>query len=333
MVDVQLIMNDSEFAEAIAKATENMLRETYGLDVTTSLQQTPKTNVELTGINFKFEGSSIAPNYYVDELYADYRKGIPIENITKRVCEDVKRAHESAPEIPNLTPDEAREHIILTLVNTERNQKLIANCPHFEVGDLTAIPRWTVAEDMSFVVTNQIAANMQLTPNEVLLIGQHNVDETEFKIQPMEQAMRELFESQGMDQSDLDLLFPGEVNCPKMLVVTAQNNFQGSRAILSENAMNQALSILDTDSAIILPSSIHEVLVLPDDGKMTEKELRAMVNEVNATQVPVQDYLSDSVYKYDGRKITVMREDLKMNSPKTDQPKVERTVHYSGMKM
>ena len=50
---------------------------------------------------------------------------------------------------------------------------------------------------------------------------------------------------------------------------------------------------------IVLPSSIHELLILPDNGSMQLSELEAMVREVNATQVAPEDRLSDKVQYYD----------------------------------
>ena len=49
----------------------------------------------------------------------------------------------------------------------------------------------------------------------------------------------------------------------------------------------------------ILPSSTHEVLILPDDCGMTYQELKAMVMEINSTQVSPEDRLADEVYHYD----------------------------------
>ena len=51
----------------------------------------------------------------------------------------------------------------------------------------------------------------------------------------------------------------------------------------------------------ILPSNIHEVLIVPDNGEMGLKDLEAMVKEVNATQVAPADKLTDSVYHYDSQ--------------------------------
>ena len=51
----------------------------------------------------------------------------------------------------------------------------------------------------------------------------------------------------------------------------------------------------------ILPSSIHEILIVPDNGKMGLSDLENMVKEVNATQVAPEDKLTDNVYHYDSQ--------------------------------
>ena len=51
----------------------------------------------------------------------------------------------------------------------------------------------------------------------------------------------------------------------------------------------------------ILPSSIHECLIAPDNGEMKYEDLQAMVKDVNATQVDPADKLTDSVYHYDSK--------------------------------
>ena len=49
----------------------------------------------------------------------------------------------------------------------------------------------------------------------------------------------------------------------------------------------------------VLPSSLHETIVVPDDGNMDFKALLAMVTEINATEVDTRDKLTDQVYHYD----------------------------------
>lgn len=55
----------------------------------------------------------------------------------------------------------------------------------------------------------------------------------------------------------------------------------------------------------ILPSSLHEVLIVPASKNMDLSELEDMVREVNATQVAPPDKLSDSVYRYDREHRTI----------------------------
>ena len=49
----------------------------------------------------------------------------------------------------------------------------------------------------------------------------------------------------------------------------------------------------------ILPSSIHEVLLLPDTGREDSKGLKKVISEVNRTQVAPEEVLSDTLYRYD----------------------------------
>ena len=49
---------------------------------------------------------------------------------------------------------------------------------------------------------------------------------------------------------------------------------------------------------IILPSSIHEVLILADNHTHEYEMFRDMVRHVNAEDVPKEDILSDELYLY-----------------------------------
>lgn len=64
--------------------------------------------------------------------------------------------------------------------------------------------------------------------------------------------------------------------------------------------MDQAAEKLGGDF-YILPSSIHEILLVPDNGDKAADDLRDMVREVNATQVSPEEKLTDNVYHYDSK--------------------------------
>ena len=83
-----------------------------------------------------------------------------------------------------------------------------------------------------------------------------------------------------------------------MFVATVPDKIHGAGVIAYPNFMEDAAQKMGGDF-FVLPSSIHEVLLVKDNGQMTAKELENMVKEVNATQVEPADQLTDHVYHYD----------------------------------
>ena len=98
----------------------------------------------------------------------------------------------------------------------------------------------------------------------------------------------------GMSVED----FPMDMSGPQMYVVTNEEGFHGAAAAFYPDFMDNAAKELG-GNFFILPSSVHEMLFLPDDGHMNVSELRDMVTSINASEVAPADRLTDSVYHYD----------------------------------
>ena len=79
----------------------------------------------------------------------------------------------------------------------------------------------------------------------------------------------------------------------------------------------------------VLPSSVHEVLVVPKRADMDVKDLEHMVQEVNATQVAVEEQLSDHVYMYDAKEHEFLRAD-KAEAREQKSPEHESTNMEQG---
>ena len=56
----------------------------------------------------------------------------------------------------------------------------------------------------------------------------------------------------------------------------------------------------------LLPSSIHEFLIVPKSEYICQENLRRIVKEVNSTQIGPEELLSDHIYYFDGEIITKM---------------------------
>ena len=56
----------------------------------------------------------------------------------------------------------------------------------------------------------------------------------------------------------------------------------------------------------ILPSSIHEVILVPESFGLEPERMQEMVKEINQTGVALEEVLSDSVYYFDGEEIRIV---------------------------
>ena len=314
-----------EFANELARQIERRFFEDYGLSVEAKSHPVMKTNVEKQGITVHFEDSNVAPTVYADVAYQQYMDGdVSIPEVAEKMCEGVYEAHKHSPEIPELTPEEARKHITLTPVNSEKNQPLLDKTPHFEVlgGELSAIPRWYLNDNASFVVSNDMCGTLGLTPDEVLKIGQQHIDSQHFEAIPMQEILSEM-----MGGDFMEMMPP--MDGPQMIVLTSDNKIQGSNALLSSEALDHVHDMIG--DYVVLPSSIHEVICVPITGDMTPEDMREMVREVNMWQVAPEERLSDQIFKYDGQKLTVVGESFKMDTPKLDAPKIDELTVRMAM--
>ena len=92
---------------------------------------------------------------------------------------------------------------------------------------------------------------------------------------------------------------------PRELAYILSNKSRTNGAVyLASSEVMEKISRLFPDGIYLLPSSVHEILVLPKgkDGLWREKtpfELGEMVREVNRTSVEREEILSDRIYEYD----------------------------------
>ena len=109
-------------------------------------------------------------------------------------------------------------------------------------------------------------------------------------------------EKAGMTEDELqqilgELETTADVGYP-MLVITNERKIEGAGAIFYPGVMDQ-IGRRITGNYYILPSSIHETIVVPDDGYTKRQDLEATVNAVNQNQVAPEERLTNSVYHYD----------------------------------
>ena len=102
-------------------------------------------------------------------------------------------------------------------------------------------------------------------------------------------SLKSIFEWLGAPESSFSPIY----------VLTNVEAVHGASELLNNKAMTELCDKLHSTSIIVLPSSIHEIIALPNDESADIDELITIVRSVNATTVSSTDFLSNSVYIYD----------------------------------
>jgi len=92
-----------------------------------------------------------------------------------------------------------------------------------------------------------------------------------------------------------------------MYVLTNDTKVNGASEILRDDIRQEIADKIG--DFFVLPSSIHETLIIPKSAGMDRKELEQMVQKVNQTQVLPEERLSDHVYEYDAKEHELFRSD------------------------
>ena len=249
------------------------------------------------GISFRVGDAPIEGNLNIQQAYQAHEAGVPYESILRDTQEAIIQQVDRMPqfnigEISDYASMKA--NLMMELIPQKGNEERLAEVPHQKVEDMALIYRMDMGDSpggkMTSVVTNQNMLAYGITAEQLHQDAMENAPESH----PASlRSMREVMA--GMMGMEPDPPMPGE---PVMLVATTRDSFMGASVIQYPGFMEQAAEQVGGDF-FVLPSSIHEVLIIPDDGHQDYHELEAMVQSINQAEVAPADRLSDHVYHYD----------------------------------
>ena len=297
-------MDYENFKEQFVADVKDRLAE-QGADVKVSVNEVNKLNESYEAITVTPEGSNIGVNMSIEKFYDAVQDGTPYDSVVDKAVETIGRGIEQRPDIDvaALTDySQMKEKLAMEVVSAEANKEMLENVPHQNMEDMAVVYRFILSSDeegrASVLVTNQILENMGVTPEQLHADAMENAPQIKpAEIKGMSEVMAEMM---GIEQAEMMGIVPMDPKDEQMFVATVPDKVHGAGVLAYQDFMDQAAERVGGDF-FILPSSIHEVLIVPDNGKMDLKDLENMVKEVNATQVAPADKLTDSVYHYDSK--------------------------------
>lgn len=291
-----------EFTGMVTKELRHLLP-----DCKVSETDVDKNNgVMLKGIIIQSENSSIAPQIYIDSYYAEYRNGRTLPNI----CEEIVRFYyrEKNPVITGMDVSKimdfeaVKDRICFRLVNYQKNESQLQTMPHRRFLDLAVIYAVSVSldgVDGSIKIMDSLLKHWGVCEQTLYKMALQNTENyNKWMVTPMKDILRGFV----MEQNDDDMFesMMEDFELPFYVVSNTQKIF-GATVLLYKEVFRKISRSLGNSNLYILPSSVHEVIVLEETKEFEPEHLIQMVREVNCNEVQPEEVLGENLYFYDAR--------------------------------
>lgn len=282
-----------EFAEYVRDNVKDYLPGEYR-DAEVRLNEVTRINDEYLGLVVRRDGDRVARNFNLNQLFADYEEGKPMGDIMRTVSEQAQLPCPE-PNIPDITEYESvKPFLFFRVGGLEKNRELLKSVPYTTKADMAItyhvdLPYFE--DGASFMVTNEMMRNWNIRPEKLHEDALKNCEQMRpAKVMNMNEMLSVMMGPEAMY----------DVPPSPLIVCTNDIGAYGAAALFYHGMMDQLSEQLES-SFYVLPSSIHEVLLLRDEDALDVSSLKNMVTDINATQVDPQDRLTDEVYHYDGK--------------------------------
>ena len=296
-------VNYETFKQEFAKDIKEKLYERGYDDIRIIFNNVEKTNQNYEAMSVVPEGSNVGVNFNIENAFASYEHTDDYAGVLASATMVIADGLDRAPSIDVsalMDYENMKEKLSVEVISEDANADLLANIPHDRMEDLAVVYRFVMesSEDgrASILVTNDLMDRMGVTHEQLRADALENSPEIRpVVIMGMNEVMKEMMGPEVYEMFGI----PDDAE-EKMYVATVPDKNSGAGVIAYQDFMDQAAERIGGDFFVI-PSSINEILLVPDNGDMTADALRDMVQEVNAKEVSPEERLSDNVYHYDSK--------------------------------
>ena len=292
-------MSYQHFVTAVKEKVTTTLGEGIHIQLHTALKNNGKERVGLTITDKRV---NISPTIYLEEFYKQFQNGYSIEHITERIVNiyhEVKFEH--SWDVHSIKDFEAmKPKIVYKLVHAQKNQTLLNTMPFIAYLD------FAIVFYILFEIDDSGTATIPITYD---LINLWNTSFEEVQKYAFQNAPVLLPADFKPMQIVIEELMGEKIDCEEqfedmMYVLTNSIRSFGAACILYDDIKEDIFQTIG-ENYYILPSSIHEMIIIPESNSPSRVYLNEMVDEVNRTQLDEEEFLSDHVYYYDGKSKTL----------------------------
>lgn len=303
-------MNFEQFKNAVLERIKEYLPERFA-EAEINLQNVMKNNgVMLTGIVIKLPTCNVAPTIYLEQFFSLYESGKELDDILEELAElRIQKDSLTNMETELFTNfEKCKAQIKPRLIGAEMNQNILRERPHILIDDLAVIFYIDFGKTengfMTVPISNSLFRPWNISVDELYQLAVKNMaSKSSLVFQPvgniiMEMLLPKMMEIMDCDRKSAEILFETlEGSNNKIYIITNKDKYFGASAILDIQFMKRIIDSIG-DNFFVIPSSIHELMLVPADEAMSVMELENMITEINESQLEKEEILSYHPYRY-----------------------------------
>jgi hypothetical protein len=300
------VMEKQSFAKKLLKYLKSKITK----EITIDFQDCVKTNDRvLQTITIQKSETGIGKNFYLEELYEQYKVGFSVEKIGDMVLEVgmAESEIEKKWDIPKMITEMhdyrqllKEKKIFVRLMNREHNKIYLADKAWLPYLDLAIVFFYLVSSDdegiCSVGISGEVAEKWDISLEELLEKTLQIMTETmPAKVKVLKEVLDKL------SDNSFTAMNPPEApeTADNFYLCTHSQGVNGASVLLYPDLLRNFAKEKGVEKLYIFPSSVHEILLCYDEEKpKMEQNMKNMIREVNVTAVVPEEVLSDNLYIY-----------------------------------
>jgi len=251
------------------------------------------------GLLIKKEGSNVAPSYHLAPMYEQFKRGYSIMELSRDLVKEYLHSEEEhgkvADEWSNLSDrSHVLNNVVYRVVNRDLNKGLLETIPYSPIDeDLVKIFYVTAVQ------SNQFRGTMTITDSFMDSLGLTLAELEEYAEENTPNLLKPSFKTMGSMLSSLCSEYEDTETEASMWVLTNESKMYGASTIFYDGLMESISELLGSDLYII-PSSLHEVILMKAPLPQFEGFMQSQIRSINSDSsiMSREDVLSDKLYYY-----------------------------------
>lgn len=302
---------NKEFYEEIINAIREEIPEEIRDMMEVDIREIVKANdTVLHGVIIKTPEQAIVPTIYIEDCIKQMPEGFAMKDLAEAIISLYHVGMREAPAVESLSLefDDIKDKLVVQLAEVDRNRDRLKELAYKPLDNGMVMLAYVVVQEdergsMRFAVTKDIVEGQNYDIDKMFETAMKNNE-------PVLVDISDAIFSDGIEFAEN--LFDKELSdkLPDGMYTLTNSSTNLGAAVLYYPDVQKRIGDMLQNSYYVLPSSIHELMILPRSANDNLEIFRKMVKEANETVVNPQEVLSDRVFMYD-------REKERLVEPKT----------------